>query len=176
MQGIWKDVEGYEGIYQISSFGNVKSKRFWLGNRYIYRDRILKTSKSSSGYLQVIFSKDGKTKSKFIHRLVAFAFLENKNNYEEINHKDENKENNNVNNLEWCNRKYNMNYGNIKEKLANKKAKKVAKYNKNESLLKIYKSIKKASIDNNVQSNAIVACCKHKKGYKTCGGYRWEYA
>jgi len=176
MQEVWKDVEGYEDIYQVSNIGNVKSKRFWTGSKYIYRDKILKPSKSSSGYLQVIFSKNGKTKSKFIHKLVASAFLENKNNYKEVNHKDENKENNNINNLEWCNHKYNMNYGNIKEKLAKKKEKRVAKYDKDGNLISIYNSIKEASIKNNVQSNAVVACCKYKKGYKTCGGYIWKYS
>ena len=114
---IWKDIDGYEN-YQISNLGRVKSKRYWLYNRYVYKDKILKPSKTKAGYLQVILCKDGKTKNFFVHKLVANHFLKNDNNYKEINHKDENKENNNVDNLEWCNHKYNMNYGNIKDKIS----------------------------------------------------------
>lgn len=176
MVEIWKDVEDYEGLYEVSNLGNVRSKRFWCGNRYVYRDKVLKPGKCSSGYLQVIFSKNGKTESKLIHRLVANAFLQNINNYAEINHKDENKENNNVTNLEWCSRKYNMNYGNVKRKISNNISKKIGKYDKNGNLLEIYSSIKEAAEKNGILSSTnIVQCCKHARGYNTCKGYKWKY-
>lgn len=174
MEELWKDINEYEN-YQISNFGNVKSKRYWVGNRYVYKDKLLKPSLSSSGYQQVVLCKNGKTKNHFIHRLVANHFLENTNNSEEINHIDENKQNNNVNNLEWCDHKYNMNYGKIKNKISNSHKKKVAKYNNNGDLIKIYESIEMAANENNTKSTNIVQCCKHKDKYKTCKGYVWKY-
>jgi len=167
MKEIWKKINNYED-YEISNFGNARS----LKNNNIKK---LKPSKSSSGYLQIVLCKNGKTKNCFIHKLVAKTFLENKNNYLEVNHIDENKENNNVNNLEWCSRKYNMNYGNIKIKQSNAKKKKVAKLNNNNEIIEIYESIKEASIKNNAQETNIAKCCKHKKHYNTCKGYKWEY-
>ena len=99
--------------------------------------------------------------------MVAVAFLDNPNNYKEINHKDENKGNNNVTNLEWCSRRYNMNYGNIKEKMSHSKKIKVAKLDKDGNVIEIYNSILEASKINNCLATNIVACCKHKKGPRT---------
>ena len=110
---IYKDIEGYEGLYQVSNLGNVKS----LGNDKKRKEKILKPNKNNRGYLYVGLYKDGKVKH-YIHRLVAQAFLQNPNNLPEINHKDEDKTNNHVTNLEWCDRKYNINYGTLKEKLS----------------------------------------------------------
>lgn len=168
MKEIWKKIGGYDD-YFISNLGNVKS----LKNN---QEKILKYSLSSSKYPQVILCKNGIKKNYLIHRLVANEFLENKNNYEEINHKDENKLNNHVSNLEWCSHKYNMNYGNIKEKQSNAKKIKVAKLNKNDNkIIEVYKSIKEAAKINNCTEPNIVACCKHKKHHITCKGYKWEY-
>src|SRR5574344_1100472 len=104
MKEIWKNVSGYEGIYQISNFGRVRSFKF-------SNVRILKNIVQSAGYLTVDLRKNGARKSFKIHRLVALAFIENPNNLPSINHKDECKTNNSVNNLEWCTDKYNSNYG-----------------------------------------------------------------
>lgn len=164
----WKKIKGYEN-YEISTYGNVKS----LKNKNI---KILKPSKSNSGYLQVVLCKNGKTKNHFIHRLVAENFIENKNNYSEINHKDENKLNNHIDNLEWCTRLYNMNYGNVKNKISNSMKIKVIKMTKDNAIIKVYGSIKMAAKENNVKETNIVKCCKNIKGYKTCGGYKWQYA
>jgi hypothetical protein len=98
---IWKDIDGYKGYYQISSFGHVKN---------IITGNILKPSKSKSGYLHITLCYK-KKKDLLIHRLVALAFIPNPNKYRYVNHKDENKENNNVNNLEWCTVAYNNSYG-----------------------------------------------------------------
>lgn len=108
---IFKDIKGYEGLYQVSNMGNVKS----LNKR---KGRILKPQKDSDGYLQVNLYKQGKLKHHKIHRLVAQAFIDNPNNYEEVNHRDEDKTNNNVTNLEWCTRLYNHNYGTINQRIA----------------------------------------------------------
>lgn len=103
---IFKDIEGYEGLYQISNYGNVKSLNF---NR-TGKEKILKPTKNSDGYLQICLHKQG-IKKHYIHRLVAQAFIENPNNLPQVNHKDEDKTNNYIENLEWCERKYNINYG-----------------------------------------------------------------
>ena len=106
---IWKDIKGYPN-YQISNYGRV-----WSKSRQIY----IKPHKNNSGYLQItITAINGKQKRKLIHRLVAIAFIDNPNDYPCVNHKDENKENNMVTNLEWCSRSYNINYGSCREKIS----------------------------------------------------------
>ena len=116
MTEIWKAVKGYEGLYEVSNFGNVRSL-----DRFVKAKNDSLTKKkgrilvpfyeSQKGYYQVSLSKDGKNKKHRVHRLVALAFLENPFNCTDVNHKDEDKTNNNVDNLEWCTRKYNNNYG-----------------------------------------------------------------
>lgn len=123
---IYKDIEGYEGLYQISNLGNVKSlerkviKGNGNGGLYILPERILKPGKGGNGYYLVVLSKDGKHKNKMIHRLVAEAFIPNPDQLQYINHKDENPANNIVENLEWCTPKYNCNYGRRNEKISEK--------------------------------------------------------
>lgn len=99
---IWKDIKGYEGIYQISSLGNVKSLYGWDGHAYITREKILHPAPTTTGYYKVKLVKDGHRKDHKIHRLVADAFISNPMNKKQVNHKDGNKLNNDVNNLEWC--------------------------------------------------------------------------
>lgn len=96
------DIQGYEGFYKINTSGDVLSVR---------SGKLLKAGKNKQGYMNVALSKDGKAKTHKVHRLVALAFISNPNNYPFINHKDENKTNNRVENLEWCTSKYNLNYG-----------------------------------------------------------------
>ena len=103
MNEAWKDIEGYETLYQVSSQGRVKN---------IPRNKLLKADKTSDGYLRVKLSKDGVAKNFRVHRLVAKAFIDNPSGLEEVNHKDEDKANNKVYNLEWCTREYNQRYGN----------------------------------------------------------------
>lgn len=103
MMEIWKDCKGYEGKYQVSNLGRVWSVK---GQKY------LKGTILPSGYVHVhLTTPNGKRKKERLHRLVAIAFLDNPNNLPQVNHKDENKLNNCVDNLEWCNAKYNANYG-----------------------------------------------------------------
>ena len=108
---IWKDIEGYEGLYQVSNMGRVRSldRINALGRRL--KGRVLADKHNNRGYHTIALWRDGDIEYKFIHRLVAKAFLDNPDNLPEVNHKDENKENNAVSNLEWCTRKYNNNYG-----------------------------------------------------------------
>ena len=115
MDEIWKDIEGYEGYYQVSNKGRIK------GIRLMYQyteERILKpfSNQKGRGYLKVKLIKNGTGKYAYVHRLVALAFIDNPNHYTEVNHKDENPKNNTVENLEWCTRSYNMSYGTIQDR------------------------------------------------------------
>lgn len=123
---IWKDVVGYEGLYQVSNLGNVRSldrkKEQWNGYNFSTRSYKGKNIKPQikNNYFQVGLGKDGKIKWFMVHRLVANAFLKNQYNLPCVNHKDENKTNNKVDNLEWCTQSYNINYGSRNEKVAEK--------------------------------------------------------
>lgn len=103
---IWKPVVGYEGLYEVSNLGRIKSI-----NLYAHKEPvILSTSQRKDGYLNIHLSKNNICKTYTVHRVVALAFIPNPNNLEMINHKDENRANNRVENLEWCSRKYNQLY------------------------------------------------------------------
>ena len=134
MEEIWKDIVGYEGLYQVSNCGRVKSLSRYMNNKNggksLLKERILKSAYTKKGYLRVGLCKYSKTKPFSVHRLVAQAFIPNPNNLPQVNHKDENKENNFVyinedgtadlekSNLEWCTNEYNSNYGTKNERLA----------------------------------------------------------
>ena len=109
----WKAIPGYEGLYEVSNKGNVRNVR---------RNTLLRLQKNQ-GYIKVWLYKNGIGTGLRVHRLVAEAFLPNPDNLPEVNHKDEDKTNNNVDNLEWCNRKYNINYGSRKDKVRDTKIK-----------------------------------------------------
>lgn len=114
MEEEFRDIQGYEGLYQVSNLGRVKSlpRVVKCNSGYqLTKERILKVSKSKHNYLRVVLSNNKVTKTFCVHRLVAIAFIPNPNNYPIINHKDENCSNNCVENLEWCTTKYNLNYG-----------------------------------------------------------------
>ena len=110
---IWRPIVGYEGLYEVSSYGRVRSlDRYVKGKSYrLHKGKVLSPGKNSRGYLSAVLSYNGKHKAITVHRLVAETFLPNPDNLPEINHKDEDKTNNSVDNLEWCDRSYNNNYG-----------------------------------------------------------------
>lgn len=165
MQEIWKDVKGYEGHYQVSNKGNVKS---------IKNGTIMIPSITKFGYKRLSLCKNGIVKNKVIHRLVAEAFVENPNNYDIVNHKDENKLNNFANNLEWCDRKYNTNYGTCIARRSKRKQRAVNQYDLNMNFIRRYESIKEASNGNYSLYTHIGECCKGK--HFSIGGYIWRYA
>ena len=119
MTEIYKDIKDLEGKYQVSNFGQILS----LNYRKTGKAELLKPGKTKDGYPIVILYKDGKKKTFTIHRLVAETFLPNPNNLLEVNHKDEDKTNNSVDNLEWCTREYNINYGTHNERMSKTKKK-----------------------------------------------------
>ena len=112
----WKDIKGYEGKYQVSNLGRIKS----LNYNHTKKEKILDIKPRKDGYMYVGLFKNGKRKSFKVHRLVAEVFIENPNKYPVINHKDENKSNNCISNLEWCTHKYNVNYGTRAQKFSEK--------------------------------------------------------
>lgn len=109
---IWKDVEGFNG-YQVSDTGLVKSNKYWGQFKRRNKGGLLEQRTYYNGYKYVNLYKKGHMYSLKVHRLVAQAFIPNPNNYPQINHKDENRANNNASNLEWCDAKYNLNYNNL---------------------------------------------------------------
>lgn len=125
MSEVWKPVKGYEGYYEVSNLGRVKSKaRKYYRSDVLYhlKERVMKVSPSSSGYNTIILTVNGKAKSYLLHRLIALAFIENPQNKKCINHKDGDKFNNSLENLEWCtyseNRNHGLRTGLIKQKRA----------------------------------------------------------
>lgn len=164
----WKDIEGYEGFYQVSSFGRVKSL-------YFNREKILKLS-SSRGYQQITLHLRGEVKTKPIHRLVMEIFnpINDMNNYD-INHKDENKTNNRIDNLEWMSHKDNCNYGNRNKKVSNKQRNDIKKSIPVKCLetQTIYPSIREAARATGLDVPAIANTCKGI--YKATHGYHWEH-
>lgn len=124
MEEIWRDIKGYEDLYQVSNLGRVKSLDRYIyytnGRIRLYRGQILKTAKDTHGYLKITLCKDTKHTTCLIHRLVAEAFIQNLNNLPQVNHKDEfAKDNNCVDNLEWVTCKENINYGTHNKRMAN---------------------------------------------------------
>lgn len=169
MQEIWKDIKDYEGLYQISNLGRVKS--FRASTKYgSPEEMILKPSLINSGYGVVTLYGNGKKRKHQIHRLVATEFIENPNNFPCINHKDENKLNNCVDNLEWCTYQYNNNYGTAKIRAAKTRAKRVRQKNLNGDILAIYQSLNIASELLKIDYNNLDNWCNNGFG----GGYIWE--
>ena len=171
---IWKDISGYEGLYQVSNLGRVKS----LENRSNHKKEKILASHIRNQYYGVTLYKDSHYKNYTIHRLVAEAFIPNPDNLPEVNHKDENKLNNYVDNLEWCNKKYNINYGHgaVNRQIQNRErglsmGKKVLCVETGV----IYSSIIEAYRQTGIGQKEIINVCKGKPHYKTAGGYHWKY-
>lgn len=180
MQEIWKDIKDYEGFYQVSNLGNVKSLERKVNSKIknnsfvIKKEKILKKTINKKGYEMAHLSKKSKTKNKQVHRLVAEAFIPNPDNLPEVNHKDENPLNNNINNLEWCDRKHNINWGTRTQRAKEKMSKKINMYNLNNEFIKQFSGINEASRIMNISTNTICLCCQGKRN--KAGGYKWKYS
>ena len=182
MKEEWRDIKGYEGLYQVSNLGRVKSLPRMVkrknGSYSITKEKMLKPSKNKDGYLKVGFNKDGICKKFLVHRLVAMAFIPNPDNLSEINHKDECKISNNVDNLEWCTHEYNLHYGTLYERSSKARfnnpltSKPVCQY-KNGNLIQTYPSIGEAARKCGFNKSAISICCRGL--YKQYKGYEWKY-
>lgn len=168
---IWKDVVGYEQFYQVSNKGRVRRKR----DDFVYKSRTF-----TNGYKNVLLYKDGRWhrtggKSELVHRMVAMAFIPNPNNLPQVNHKDENKENNCVENLEWCTQKYNNEYGTAKERMRTKLSRPVVQANLDGSFIKLWPSAKNAQRVGGYYQATISRCANHDGNSRTHKGYLWIY-
>lgn len=176
MKEIWKNVKDYEGLYQISNLGRVRS----LPRKGTFKDiHILKLQKKNSGYIEVSFTKNYIKKAKKVHRLVAEAFIPNPENKPQVNHIDGNKQNNCVDNLEWCTEKYNMQeasrLGLIKRIIGKNHhaSKKVNQYNLQGNFIKQWDCLSDITRKLGFNFKNISACCKHKRNMAY--GYIWRY-
>lgn len=115
---IWKDIEDYKGLYQVSNLGRVRSLDRIDALGRLRKGKVLAYNLVGAGYLQVGLHRDGKVEQKLVHRLVSEAFLPNPDNLPEVNHKDEDKTNNNISNLEWCTMLYNNAYNGRNKRVA----------------------------------------------------------
>ena len=183
MEEIWKDIPGYEGLYQVSNLGNVKSiswkntgaaKNLWL-------------KPHNKGYYQVELVKNKVKKTYVVHRLVALAFIPNPQNLPVINHKDENKKNNRVENLEWCDFKYNNRYSmnlhpeRFKERVYTQKGNykrrldfPVAQIGDDGEVIKVWSNSRQIFVETGMSDWSISECCRGNR--KTAYGYKWQYA
>lgn len=177
---VWRPVKGYEGLYEVSNIGNVRSiKRKKVITNTLgsfersYGGRLVKPFVAHNGYMRVSLCKDGKERKFPVHRLVAQAFIPNPSHLDQINHIDENKKNNNVNNLEWCDCKYNSNYGTRLERLSRKNGKRVFQI-KDGAIINEYCSVNEAERQTGI-SHVIINRVVNGRGY-SAGGYQWKYA
>lgn len=172
-QEIWQDVEGYEGLYQVSTEGRVRSLNDNHQNKRS-EPKILKGVKNKKGYLFVNLYKDGKLKMSKVHRLVgqAFIYCENRDSLQ-INHKDEDKTNNRVENIEFCDCRYNINFGTRNQRTAEKQSKPVNQLTLDGELIKTWTSTMEAG-RNGFTQTAVVNCCNGK--YSQHKGFKWCYA
>lgn len=180
MEEIWRPIPDYEGIYEVSNLGRIKSlertKKSRNGTVQKVAEKIRALSYGTKGdsYAYVVLSKNGKNKTFLVHRIVAQVFLENPNDLPIINHKDENKRNDSVDNLEWCDYSYNNTYRNIhlKRDLSNV-CRKIIQYDLDMNEIKRWDSVVSVEKELNLKSENILKCCKGDRIH--CGGFKWRY-
>lgn len=174
MEEIWKPIPGFEGYYEVSNLGRVKSLDRKIlskkGTVYSKPGRIRKpVSNYVTGYLSVVLCGEKTKKTMSLHRIVALAFLENPHNYECVNHKSEDKHDNRVENLEWCDKAYNNAYG----------SRKVASYkpvigkNVVTGMEFAFPSARIAAMETGANYKNISACCRGLRS--TAGNYEWRF-
>lgn len=189
MQEIWKDIPGYEGLYEASNQGRIRKLAYIQYKKYnngVFGANIngknIRAKKNNRGYWQVRLYKDGQTFNYLVHRLIAMTFIENVNIMPQVNHKDENKDNNRADNLEWCDNLYNRHYGTGIERMAkNHDYKKIAQVNsrpviqfdKNGKIIKKWPSVVSASRHYGCSDSSIRCCCYGKS--QSTLGYIWKY-
>lgn len=178
---VWRDVVGYEGLYQVSNIGRVKRLAHTReispkGYKQIvsYKEKIISPCRTDR-YIQLQLSKNGKKQPVLVHRLVAEAFIPNPNNLPCVNHKDENKHNNCADNLEWCTQKYNLNYGEgykiHTHLMRTRHGKAVDQYDKNGKFITTYDCANDVEPEYSVSH--VISCCKKKR--KSHKNFIWVY-
>ena len=159
---IWKDIKGYEGKYQASDLGNIRSLNYHRENKL----KLLTQCKDKDGYKVVLLYNNGRRKQFRVHRIIAETFLNNDDMLPCINHKDENKANNNVSNLEYCTTEYNNQYS---------KSRALEQCDLNGNVVRVWCSVREASDNTGAKEANISACCRGYGRHKTAGGYKWRY-
>ena len=183
---IWKPIKGFEGSYEVSTLGNVRSVDRVIvypnGGKRLRKGRELSQATNVRGYKCVVLCTQNSRKNYMVHRLVAETHVPNPSNLPCINHKDEITTNNNVSNLEWCTHKYNNNYGNHIRKIAVHFEKPILQFDLNGNFIARYRStceaerktgIKQGSICN--VANFAIGTSKAKRRYLSAGGYIWKW-
>lgn len=183
---IWKSIAGHYGRYEVSNFGRVKSierkQADRIGRVQTINEHILKPQKFKGGYMLVHLSTGKSMKWELVHRLVAEAFVPNPEKLPQVNHKDENKENNTAENLEWVTTKDNANYGTRNERISKSKtnnpknSKQVIQLDSYGREIAKFPSTQEAMRKTGVFSTSISACCNGHPKHRTAGGYTWRYA
>lgn len=182
MKEIWKEIKHYEGLYEVSNLGRVRSldRRVLnpkTGVMQLYHGKILAQSDNGRGYLIVSLWKDGKGKSEYVHRLVALTFLPNPYMLPQVNHIDEVKSNNELSNLEWCNSGYNNSYGTKTQRQSEtflnngSRCNRVNQYTIYGEYIATYRSMREAERVNSLGNGTISAYFRLNQ--KQCGGYKW---
>lgn len=168
MKEIWKEVYGFDHLYEISNQGRLRTK--YAGKRGYVKDySFINPLDNGHGYLRFNLRLNHKQKTVYVHQLVAEAFIDNPFGYKEINHKDENKKNNCVDNLEWCDHKYNQNYGSLGQKISTAHCRKIRCIENG----MVFESLTDAAKTLNVAKTAISNCLNGRS--KISCGYTWEY-
>ena len=170
----WRDIEGYEGLYQVSNEGRVKALGRTIvyknGHKYKYDEHLMRIIVDQEGYCYVGLNAGGKQKRFRVHRLVANAFIPNPDNLPEINHKNECTTDNSVENIEWCDHTYNINFGTRNKRVGKQYEKKVYQYSIDGELLRVFDSLTDAANFNGCDiANISTGCRDVKKGVTRCG-------
>lgn len=171
MKEVWKDIKDYEGYYQVSNLGRVRSMDRWVankgGSKKFLKGKMMKPYMGGFGYFLVGLCKEKKLKQFLIHRLVAEAFIPNPRNYDVVNHKDEDKTNNHVDNLEWCTYGYNNNYG------SRDYDRKVYQYTLNGEYIRTWDSPMEVEEELGCKHQYISWCCTGV--YESAYNYIWRF-
>ena len=178
MEEIFKDIKDYEGLYQVSNLGRIKSVEHYVNSntgQRLVKEHLIAKVKDKKGYYRVSLWKDNKDKHYLVHRLVAETFIPNPENLPTVNHKDENPSNNCVDNLEWCTNHYNLHYGNCITKISTTLGKPVLQYTLDMVFIKEYPSAAEAFRQTGISQGNINKCCNGKYRYKSAGGYIWKF-
>lgn len=175
----WKAIDGFEGFYEASTLGRIRSidrvvhqRNKWGEFSRIIKGKIVKGTVDNNGYVAISLQKNGKIKYTKVHILIAKTFIDNYNNLPQVNHKDENKQNNEVSNLEWCTAKYNMNYGTVRSRTAMAQGKKVQQI-KDGNVIRVFDSLHEINRELGYNFKNICSVCNGKRN--SAHGFEWKY-